>query len=69
MLQTSDLEKYDRNCHFKSDNYILMQIMPMPLELTGGAFRILPALSHGFFSGRGNRDREEREGGGSINFH
>ena len=27
MLQTSDLEKSDRNCHFKSDNYILILVM------------------------------------------
>ena len=29
MLQTSDLERSDRNCHFKSDNYILILKMPM----------------------------------------
>ena len=23
MLQTSDLDRYDRNCHFKSDNYVI----------------------------------------------
>ena len=30
MLQTSDLERYDQNCHFKSDNYFLIRRMPMP---------------------------------------
>ena len=28
MLQTLDLERSDRNCHFKSDNYILILRMP-----------------------------------------
>ena len=30
MLQTLDLERSDQNCHFKSDNYILILRMPMP---------------------------------------
>ena len=30
MSQTSDLERSGRNCHFKSDNYILIPRMPMP---------------------------------------
>ena len=29
MLQNSDLERSDQNCHFKSDNYILIPRMPM----------------------------------------
>ena len=30
MLQTSDWERSDGNCHFKSDNYILIPRMSMP---------------------------------------
>ena len=30
MLQTSDLERSDQNCHFKSYNYIIKRRMPMP---------------------------------------
>ena len=30
MLQTSELERSDQNCHFKSDNYNLIPRMPMP---------------------------------------
>ena len=30
MSQTSDLERYYQNCHFKSDNYILIPRKPMP---------------------------------------
>ena len=42
ILQTSDLERSDQNCHFKYDNYILITRMPMPEVLTGGAFSIRP---------------------------
>ena len=33
MLQTSDLEQSDRNCHFKSNNYIIIPRMPMPEDI------------------------------------
>ena len=32
MSQTSDLERYYRNCHFRSDNYILIPRKPMPKD-------------------------------------
>ena len=35
MLQTSDLERSDRNCHLKSDNYILIPKTTMPEEYEG----------------------------------
>ena len=38
ILQTSDLERSDRNFHFKSDNYIFNTENAYARGLTGGAF-------------------------------
>ena len=32
LLQTLDLDRYNPNCHFKSDKYILIPTMPMPKD-------------------------------------
>ena len=57
-LQTSDLERSEQNCHFKSDNYIIICTENAHArELTGGAFSIHQELSqflffrHKFFDG------------------